>query len=101
MATVRLEAALDILRRHEETLRLRGVRHAAVFGSVARGEEQAGSDLDILVELDPGQPIGIFEYSRLLLYIQEILGERSDVANRRRLKPLLRDAVLRDAVHAF
>jgi len=78
-----------------------GVSHAAVFGSVARGEARADSDIDVLVELDRERPLGIFEYARLKLFINELLDGASDVVNRRTLKPLLRDNILRDAVHAF
>ena len=45
--------------------------------------------------------MGIFDYARLKLYINEILDGAGDVVNRRTLKPLLRDSILRDAVHAF
>jgi uncharacterized protein len=45
--------AIEVLRRHRDDLRARGVTHAALFGSVARGESGPGSDLDILIELDP------------------------------------------------
>jgi uncharacterized protein len=96
-----LADVLTTLRAHESELRERGVSHAAVFGSVARGEAEAASDVDILVELDQGRPMGIFEYARLKLYINELLNGVADVVNRRTLKPLLRDGILRDAVHAF
>jgi len=82
-------------------LRLRGVSHAAVFGSVARGEAIADSDIDVLVDLDEARSMGIFEYARLKLYINELLAGAGDVVNRRTLKPLLRDNILRDAIHAF
>jgi predicted nucleotidyltransferase len=78
-----------------------GVSHAAVFGSVARGEARADSDIDVLVELDRERPLGIFEYARLKIDISELLNGAGDVVNRRTLKPLLRDTILRDAVHAF
>jgi predicted nucleotidyltransferase len=45
--------------------------------------------------------LGLFEYARLKLYIAELLGGTVDVVNRKTLKPLLRDAILRDAVNAF
>ena len=45
--------------------------------------------------------MGIFAYARLKLYINEILDGDGDVVNRRTLKPLLRDNILRDAIHAF
>ena len=96
-----LDNALEKLRTHEHELRRLGVSHAAVFGSVARGEAKSNSDIDVLVELDRDRPLGIFEYARLKLYINEILNGAGDVVNRRTLKPLLRDGILRDAVHAF
>lgn len=92
---------LEILRAHQGELRRLGVSHAAVFGSVARGEAQAGSDIDVLVELDERHPIGIFEYARLKLYIDELLGGAGDVVSRTTLKSTLRDNILRDAVDAF
>jgi hypothetical protein len=72
-----------------------------VFGSVARGEAMAGSDIDVLVDLDENRSMGIFEYARLKLYINELLAGAGDVVNRRTLKPLLRDNILCDAIHAF
>lgn len=96
-----LQEVLHTLRTHEDELRRMGVSHAAVFGSVARGEARADSDVDVLVELDRERPMGIFEYARVKLYINELLSGVGDVVNRRTLKPLLRDATLRDAVHAF
>jgi len=99
--TAALNDVLQTLRTHESELRLLGVSHAAVFGSVARGEAGAGSDIDVLVELDEDRSMGIFEYARLKLYINELLDGAGDVVNRRTLKPLLRENILRDAIHAF
>lgn len=98
---VALQDALEVLRAHETDLRQLGVTHAAVFGSVARGEARANSDIDVLVELDNGRSIGIFEYARLKLYVGEIFHGVSDVVNRQTLRPLLRDNILRDAIDAF
>ena len=96
-----LQNVLEILRTHESDLRRLGVAHAAVFGSVARGEARAGSDIDVLVDLDESRPMGVFEYARLKLYINELFEGPSDVVNRRTLKPLLQAGILRDTVHAF
>ena len=96
-----LHAVLGTLKAHEAQLRLRGVRHVAVFGSVARGQALPTSDLDVLVDLDPDSPIGVFEYARLKLYLNELFEGALDVVNRRKLKPLLQDAILREAVDAF
>lgn len=99
--TVSLDTVLEALRAHERELRQLGVSHAAVFGSVARGQARNDSDVDVLVDLDPECPMGIFEYARLKIYMNEILDGSVDVVNRRTLKPLLRDSILRDVVHAF
>ena len=98
---VALQDALDILCTHEANLRRLGVAHAAVFGSVARGESRAESDIDVLVELDEAHPIGVFEYARLKLYIGQLFDGAGDVVNRRTLKPLLRSNILHDAIDAF
>jgi uncharacterized protein len=78
-----------------------GVSHAAVFGSAVRGEANADSDIDVLVELDDDRRMGIFGYARLKLYINKLLDGAADIANRRMLKPLIRDNILHDAIHAF
>ena len=101
MVAARLNEVLEVLLTHEGDLRRLGVQHASVFGSVARGQARPDSDIDVLVELDPEKPMGLFEYARLKLYIGELLGGSADVVNRKTLKPLLRDAILRDAVSAF
>jgi predicted nucleotidyltransferase len=46
-------------------------------------------------------PLGLFEYARLKIRIAELLGGSADVVNKKTLKPLLRDAILRDAVNVF
>jgi len=98
---VDLQCVIKTLRAHESDLRRLGVAHAAVFGSVARGEARAGSDIDVLVELDEKHPIGIFEYARLKLYVNGLFNIPIDVVNRRKLKPSLEAGILRDTVHAF
>jgi predicted nucleotidyltransferase len=99
--TPALHNFLQTLREHEAELRALGVRHASIFGSVARGDARADSDVDVLVDLDRERPMGLFEYSRLKLHIAELLGTSADVVNRKTLKPLLRDNILHDAVDAF
>lgn len=98
---VRLPEVLHKLKANEADLRRMGVLHAAVFGSVARGDDRSKSDIDVLIELDEQRQMGIFEYARLKLYIGEVFNGKADVANRKSLKPLLRDSILRDAVDAF
>lgn len=75
--------------------------HAAVFGSVARGEANVDSDIDILIEVDSSRAMGVFAYASLESYINELLGGSADIVNRKTLKPLLQETILRDAVHGF
>jgi predicted nucleotidyltransferase len=96
-----LQSVREKLKAHQAELHQLGVLHASVFGSVARGQARPESDIDVLVELDSDRPIGVFQYARLKLYIGELLGGASDVVNRRKLKPLLRDNILREAVNVF
>jgi predicted nucleotidyltransferase len=92
---------IDILRRNADTLRERGVKHAALFGSLARGEADAQSDIDILIDLDPAIRFDVFSYVGLKLYIEELFPGRVDVVNRAALKPYLREPVAADLIDAF
>ena len=96
-----LEGALRVLRDNGGELRRRGVLHASVLGSVARGTAVSDSDVDVLVELDPGRGLSLFDYAALRVYVGKLFGGGADVVNRRTSKPLLRDSILSDAVHAF
>ena len=94
-------AALDILRANEVELRRRGVLHAALFGSVARGEAQADSDLDVMIEIDVPVVGGVYGYVGLCHFIDDLFPIRVDVANRAGLKDRVRKHAERDAVFAF
>lgn len=93
--------AIAILRRSEAALRKRGVLHAALFGSAARGENHSGSDVDIMVEIDPDARITVFDYVELKEYIANLFDEPVDVVNRDGLKPYVAPAATADAVYAF
>ena len=95
------EEIIATLRAHQVELRRRGVRHAALFGSIARGTSKRTSDVDILIELDPQAPVGLFEYVGITQYLADLFPIRIDVANRNSLKPLVRPAIERDAIYAF
>jgi uncharacterized protein len=95
------EEIIATLRAHQVELRRRGVRHAALFGSLTRGQSKRTSDIDILIELDPHAPVGLFEYVGITQYLADLFPVRVDVANRSSLKPLVRPSVERDALYAF
>jgi predicted nucleotidyltransferase len=52
------QGIISWLRENETALRARGVAHAALFGSRARGDASPDSDTDIMIEIDPGAPVG-------------------------------------------
>jgi uncharacterized protein len=93
--------AIATLRRHEDALRARGIRHAAVFGSVARGDNRPDSDLDILVEFEPEAEGSVYEYVRLKDYIAGLFDGPVDVIDRDTFKPHLRAPSAREAISAF
>jgi predicted nucleotidyltransferase len=75
-----------------------GARNVRVFGSVARGTATEGSDLDLLVEFEPGR--NLFDLVGLKQEIEEALGGRTkvDVVTENALSPRVRERVLREAV---
>ena len=93
--------ALRRLNRNREKLRTYHVRHIAVFGSTARDEATAHSDVDILVEFDPEARVGLFAYVRLLDFLADIMGTRIDLATPAALRPEMRDQIVGEAVRAF
>ena len=67
----------------------------------ARGENRPGSDIDIMVEIAPHAPIGLFEYVAITQYLADLFPEQVDVANRTKLKAFVRPTAERDAIYAF
>jgi predicted nucleotidyltransferase len=95
------EEIIAKLRENEAPLRERGVAHAALFGSRARGDQRPESDTDIMVEFDPLARITIFDYAGLKDYIAQLFDGRVDVVNRDGLKPYVKPAATVDAIYAF
>jgi uncharacterized protein len=67
-----------------------------VFGSVATGESRPESDVDFLVDLDPGRTI--FDLAGFLGDVRDLLGTPVDVLESRSIHPYLRDRILHEAV---
>jgi uncharacterized protein len=89
------------LREVEAELRARGVCHAALFGSRARGDNRSDSDIDIIVEFAPEARVTVFDYAGVKDYISSLFDGPVDVIDRDALKPHLRAPAARDAVYAF
>lgn len=85
--------------KREEILRIAakyGARNIRLFGSVARGEADDVSDIDFLVEMEPGK--SLFDLGGLQFELESLLGCRVDVVTERGLKARIRERVLHEAV---
>ena len=71
------------------------ITKAELFGSFARGEETAESDVDLIVQL--GKPTGLFEFVRIERELGHALGRRVDMTTRNGLSKYIRDNVLAEA----
>ena len=96
-------SVIRVLKDAEPLLRSRGVAHAAVFGSVARNEARADSDIDIMVEIaeEAATRMGVYEYVGIVNAIEDMFTVPVDVSDRAQLKPHVRPSAERDAVFAF
>ncbi len=94
---MRRDEAIGLIRPHLPALRRRfGVRELAVFGSVARNEAAAASDVDVLVEFDG--PTTFDGYFGVKEALEAILATRADLATPAMLKPRVRQEVEREGV---
>jgi hypothetical protein len=90
--TLRRERRAEILKLAEQ----RGARNLRVFGSVAREEATDTSDLDLLVEWEPGR--SLLDHVALKQDLEDILGVSVDIGSERGLHWFVRDNVLQEAV---
>jgi predicted nucleotidyltransferase len=92
---------LDRLRENEGALRARGVMHAALFGSRARGDDRPGSDTDIMIDVDAAADLSVYDYVGLKRYIASLFDGPVDVVDREGLKPHIRPVAESDSLYAF
>ncbi|MDN5797134.1 MAG: nucleotidyltransferase family protein [Intrasporangium sp.] len=89
LVAVHREELREVLRRH-------GVTNAQIFGSVARGDDHPGSDLDLLIELPRGTTL--FDMAGIQAELEGVLGAEVDLGTIGSLKPRIRRRVERDLV---
>lgn len=90
---------MNILRQQQPEFARLGVKSLAVFGSVARGNDSSESDLDILVNFN--RPVGLFEFIRLKLRLEQLTGCAVNLVTPDALHPALRERILNEAVDVY
>ena len=96
---MQLKQAKKILNQHKNELEEFGVLTLALFGSVARGEGNAQSDVDILIDFDSKK--GMFVFVDLKYYLESLLKCEVDLVTKNALHPALKKKILREAKDVF
>ena len=99
--TLKASDILGKLRDHAQELRERGILHASLFGSVARGEQAPASDIDLAVTLDPKRHVGLIALAGLQRHISILLDREVDLVTLPVQRETLRSAIEREAIRAF
>jgi predicted nucleotidyltransferase len=95
------ECVLHALRGHEPALQGLGVSHLWLFGSLARGEARAGSDIDVMIEIPRGRKFSLFDLGEVRIELCELLERNVDVVIEEDLVPGFRSDIASDLVQAF
>jgi predicted nucleotidyltransferase len=86
------------LKSRKRRLKKFGIHSLSVFGSVARDQANPDSDVDILVDFE--RPVGLFEFARLKMYLEDVLERPVDLVTPEALRQELREDILREAIRA-
>lgn len=95
------EQILGTLREHAQELREAGLVHLHLFGSVARGQANARSDIDLMADFDPSKRITLVTLGRLENHLTSLLGTKVDLSSSNWMREPVRGEALREAVLAF
>jgi uncharacterized protein len=101
MLTMNREQAIERLKRCAGPIKARGATSLYLFGSVARGEPRAGSDLDLFVDYDRDGRFNAFDLVGIKQLLEQELGVEVDVTTRDGLHPMLRGEIERSAIRVF
>lgn len=88
---------LKAIEENREAIKRFGVRRLGLFGSAARGEASAASDLDFVVEFDRKT---FKNYMDFKFFLEDLFHCRVDLVTAESIKPALRETILGEAVHA-
>jgi predicted nucleotidyltransferase len=97
---MKTEEFASLLQENRAVLKDHHVKALYLFGSVVRGEDRPGSDVDILVEFQPEARVGLFGLAKLQRRLAEILGRPVDLTTPGALHKALKDRIIKEAVRA-
>lgn len=92
---------IETLRAHEPELKAAGIVHLRLFGSVARGDSSATSDVDLIADLDPARRFTLLTMVNLENRLADLLGVKVDLAPSASLKETVHQHAVRESVLAF
>jgi predicted nucleotidyltransferase len=95
------DAILETLRAHQAELRAAGIRHLSLFGSVARGDVRAPSDVDLAAEIEPESRMDLLRLASLERRLGDLLGVRVDLLPEPTEQARLQATIDRDRRRAF
>ncbi|HEX7782497.1 MAG TPA: nucleotidyltransferase domain-containing protein [Sphingobium sp.] len=95
------EEAIARIKPHEGELRAGGMAALYLFGSTARNEANAQSDIDLMCELDPARRIGLIAFAGMLLKMEELMGSQVDLVERQSMRPRILARAETDMVQVF
>lgn len=93
--------AIERLRQQADAIKALGATSLYLFGSLARDEARADSDLDVFVDYDPGKKFSLVDLVGIKLLLEDELGMSVDVTTRDSLHPMLRGDIEKSAVRVF
>jgi predicted nucleotidyltransferase len=92
---------IQTLRLHEPELKAAGIVHLRLFGSVARGEASAHSDIDLMADFDRSRRLTLLSMAHMENRLSDLLGVKVDLSPANSMKEAVRARALREAIHAF
>jgi uncharacterized protein with HEPN domain/predicted nucleotidyltransferase len=98
---MRRDEIIARIRKHADAITAEGATALYLFGSAARDEVAAESDIDVFVDVDPGSRFSLFNMSGIRLIIMDETGREVDITTRDALHPRLKDRILAEAVQVI
>ena len=90
-----------LVKQHEAEIRARGVTRLEIFGSSARGDAHDESDVDVVIDIEPGRKFSLIDHASLRVMLCDIFQRETDVVVRDALRPAFRDHVARESVRVL